>query len=180
MPEAPETRTHSAIIATAIGRMLLVVTASYVVRVGWVDAAERAPAADAPPLLAEACRQVRAYARGERKTFDLPVAPAGTPFQQRVWRRMQQIPYGETLTYGAMAAALDSSPRAVGGACGKNPIPVVIPCHRVMGTNGRLTGFSGGEGVATKQRLLELERARLGPSDGGLPLFDALAEPADR
>jgi len=169
VPDALAQPTWSAILATPIGRLRLEVTASHVVRVGWTDAPDRTPAPAAPPLLAEACREVQAYARGKRLAFDLPVAPAGTPFQQRVWALMQAIPYGETMTYGEMAAALGSGARAVGGACGKNPIPVIIPCHRVMGSQGRLTGFSGGEGVATKERLLALER---GKTEAGLPLFE--------
>lgn len=108
-------------------------------------------------LLLEAKNQLSQYFAGTRQSFDLPLNPAGSDFQKAVWQQMQKIPYGETKTYGDLAKNLKTAPRAVGGACGKNPIPIIIPCHRVMGANGKLTGFSGGEGVTTKQALLRLE-----------------------
>jgi len=83
----------------------------------------------------------------------------GTPFQQKVWRRMAKIPYGQMMTYGALAQAVGSAPRAIGGACGRNPIAIILPCHRVIGGSGALTGYSGAGGVSTKQYLLELEGA---------------------
>ena len=99
------------------------------------------------------------YFAGASQAFKrLKLAPAGTPFQQKVWQAMQQIPHGQVLTYGAMAQQLQSSPRAVGGACGANPIPLLIPCHRVVGRNGQLTGYSGGAGVETKAFLLNHEQ----------------------
>ncbi len=110
-------------------------------------------------LLAETRRQLEAYFKGQRTAFDLPLAPLGTAFQQRVWRKMRGIAYGETASYGALAAALSSGPRAVGMACARNPLPVIIPCHRVIGGGGALTGYSGGEGLATKCYLLRLEGA---------------------
>ncbi len=111
-------------------------------------------------LLADAARQLDDYFAGTRRAFELPLAPAGTPFRLRVWAAMQAISYGETRSYGDIARALDTAPRAVGGACGANPIPLVIPCHRVTGANGALGGFSGGAGCDTKRRLLALEGAR--------------------
>ena len=110
-------------------------------------------------MLAEAARQLTEYFAGERREFALPLAPSGTPFRRRVWQAMQAIPYGQTRSYGDLARALDSAPRAVGGACGANPIPLVIPCHRVVGAGGALGGFSGGAGCDTKRQLLALERA---------------------
>ncbi len=110
-------------------------------------------------LLAEAHRQLEDYFKGRRQAFDLPLAPRGTAFQQRVWQRLREIPYGRTLSYGALAAALSTGPRAVGMACARNPLPLLIPCHRVIGSNGALTGYSGGEGLATKRYLLRLEGA---------------------
>ena len=106
------------------------------------------------PLLAEARRQVAAYFAGTLRAFDLPVAPAGSAFEHRVWELMCRIPYGGTMTYGEMAAALGGDPRngggrAIGAACGSNPIPIVIPCHRVMAAGGRMGGFSGRGGVHT-------------------------------
>jgi methylated-DNA-[protein]-cysteine S-methyltransferase len=111
------------------------------------------------PLLAEASRQVIAYGEGRLRTFDLPLAPRGPSFQQAVWREMLKIPYGETRTYGELARALDGIARAVGTACGANPIPIIIPCHRVVAGGDSLGGFSGGEGVVDKRRLLVHEGA---------------------
>ena len=119
----------------------------------------RAPACprNAVPLLEDVRRQLDQYFDGKRENFDLPLAPAGGDFQLSVWRAMCDIPYGATRTYGDLADALDNSARAVGTACGKNPIPIVIPCHRVVGAKGKLTGYSGGAGVETKAYLLRLE-----------------------
>ncbi len=117
----------------------------------------RAEGGSETPVLTEAKKQLSQYFARERQSFDLPLKPHGTKFQKAVWQQMLEIPYSETKTYGALAANLKSAARAVGGACGRNPIPIIIPCHRVMGANGKLTGFSGGEGIATKQALLRLE-----------------------
>ena len=113
---------------------------------------------DETPLLAEAARQLRAYDAGELETFDLPLQVAGSDFQRAVCDQMSAIPFGETITYGDIAKALGQSAQAVGSACGGNPIPVIIPCHRVMGAKG-LTGFSGKGGVETKVALLRHEGA---------------------
>lgn len=110
-------------------------------------------------LLAEAARQLTEYFAGTLRDFTLPLAPSGTSFRLRVWAAMQAIPYGQTRSYGDLARALDSAPRAIGGACGANPIPLIIPCHRVVGAGGTLGGFSGGAGCDTKRQLLALERA---------------------
>ena len=110
-------------------------------------------------VLAEAARQLTDYFAGDLREFALPLAPHGTPYRRRVWEAMQAIPYGQTRSYGDLARALDSAPRAIGGACGANPIPLVIPCHRVVGAGGALGGFSGGDGCDTKRQLLALERA---------------------
>ena len=106
---------------------------------------------------AEARRQLDEYFAGTGREFDLPLAPPGTPFQRRVWIEMARIPFGATASYGALARKTGSVARADGGACGANPIPIVIPCHRVVGEGGVLVGFSGGAGVETKRALLELE-----------------------
>lgn len=108
-------------------------------------------------VLAEARRQLAAYFAGELTAFDLPLAPAGTAHQKRVWRAMQDIPYGGYRTYGALAAAIGSSARAVGTACGRNPIPIIIPCHRVLAAGGKIGGYSGKGGTVTKRYLLSLE-----------------------
>ena len=114
-------------------------------------------AQDASPLLDAAEAQLREYFAGARRTFDLPLAPHGTAFQQRVWAALRAIPYGETRTYGELAAAIGSpnASRAVGMANHRNPIPIIIPCHRVIGENGTLTGYAGG--LEVKQKLLALE-----------------------
>lgn len=168
---------HLAIrIPTAIGELLVAATADHIVGVIWADNAASSLSSDPPtPLLGEAIHQLQAYGRGDRHAFDLPVLPQGSPFEKAVWAQMQRIPYGETRTYGEVADMLTSSPRAVGRACGANPIPVIIPCHRIMGRNGKLTGFSGGRGVATKAELLALERRNATCSTSDLPLFATLS-----
>lgn len=107
--------------------------------------------------LRDAVDQLRDYFAGERTAFELPLAPRGTEFQQSVWRALLAIPYGETTTYSAIACKIGkpSAVRAVGAANGANPIPIVIPCHRVIGASGSLTGFGGG--IDVKRRLLALE-----------------------
>ncbi|MGY0490853.1 methylated-DNA--[protein]-cysteine S-methyltransferase [Streptomyces sp. WG-D5] len=108
--------------------------------------------------------QLNAYFQGELKNFDLPLHLHGTPFQRRVWEQLQLIPYGETRTYGELAEALGNpnASRAVGLANGKNPIGVIVPCHRVIGANGDLTGYGGG--LPRKRRLLDFERSGAGPT----------------
>lgn len=111
-------------------------------------------------LLQDAKSQLNDYFDGLRKNFDLLLEPPGTNFQLRVWSMMEQIPYGKTITYGEIAKALGSSARAVGMACGANPIPVIIPCHRVVAAND-MGGYSGDGGVETKRALLHLEQVLL-------------------
>ncbi len=116
-----------------------------------------APGGDGTGLLRAARDQLAAYFRRDLEIFDLPLAPPGTEFQRAVCRAMSGIPYGALRTYGDIAAAVGSAPRAVGGACGRNPIPIIIPCHRVVGANGAMTGYSGYGGLETKRALLHLE-----------------------
>ena len=110
----------------------------------------------APPL-AEARIQLEAYFAGDLRVFDLPLAPEGTDFQLRVWKELSKIPYGETISYGELARRVGDpgAARAVGLANGANPLPVIVPCHRVIGADGSLTGYGGG--LDRKRRLLELE-----------------------
>lgn len=110
------------------------------------------------PLLAQAEEELNEYFAGVRRSFTVPLAPKGTAFQQAVWAQLLAIPYGETRTYGQLAAALGRpmASRAVGGACHANPIGILIPCHRVVGADGTLTGYAGG--LEIKRYLLELER----------------------
>ena len=115
------------------------------------------------PVLERTRSQLEEYFAAQRRAFDLPLEPRGTEFQRRVWQRLLLIPYGETTTYGALATDLGDvmASRAVGLANGNNPIPIVIPCHRVIGADGSLTGFGGG--LTIKQQLLDLERAHRQP-----------------
>jgi methylated-DNA-[protein]-cysteine S-methyltransferase len=110
---------------------------------------------------AEVIRQLQAYFRGELKEFDLPLAMEGTEFQLRVWNKLREIPYGETISYAQLAGRIGNpkAVRAVGLANGSNPIPIIVPCHRVIGSDGSLTGFGGG--LTTKRKLLELENKQL-------------------
>lgn len=117
---------------------------------------------DEHPVLVEATRQLAAYFAGELTEFDLPLAPNGTDFQRRVWDQLLRIGWGETASYGEIAHRLgmtNAASRAVGLANGRNPIPIVVPCHRVIGADGSLTGYAGG--VERKQALLDLETAAL-------------------
>ncbi len=117
---------------------------------------------DQNPLLLSAVGQLAAYFACELRDFDLPLAPRGSEFQQRVWGQLKTIGYGETASYGEVARGLgmtNAASRAVGLANGRNPIPIVIPCHRVIGANGALTGYAGG--LPRKQLLLELEQDAL-------------------
>lgn len=110
-------------------------------------------------LLEAAAAQLNDYFDGNLTRFDLPLMPAGTAFQRRVWQILTDIPYGETRSYGEIALKLSSHARAVGQACGINRIPILIPCHRVMGSDGKLRGYSGDGGIDTKKQLLNLEGA---------------------
>jgi methylated-DNA-[protein]-cysteine S-methyltransferase len=149
-------------VPTPLGNLLLVAVDGALVAAQFAPYDE--PAADPTPdmpVLAEAARQLAQHFAGERTDFDLPLAPAGTAFQRRVWDELRRIPYGTTTTYGEVAARLGDPRcvRAVGLANGRNPIAVVVPCHRVIGSDGKLRGYAGG--VERKQRLLALESASL-------------------
>lgn len=138
-------------VASPLGPLALVEEDGRLVSLGWGEAGR-----DETPLLLDARRQLDLYFARRLRTFDLPLAPRGTNFQRRVWDALCAIPYGEVRRYGDIALAAGGVARAVGGACGSNPIAIVIPCHRVIGGGG-LTGFSGGSGVDTKKELLDLE-----------------------
>jgi methylated-DNA-[protein]-cysteine S-methyltransferase len=139
-------------LSSPVGDLELEERDGALVRLSWCSG----EAAPSTPLLKEAARQIAAYFTGGLAVFDLPLAPAGNAFRQSVYRAMLAIPRGETATYGEIAAALGSSAQPVGQACGGNPIPIVIPCHRVVSATG-LGGFSGAGGVETKIALLKLE-----------------------
>jgi methylated-DNA-[protein]-cysteine S-methyltransferase len=140
---------------TPIGAVRLVEEGGSIIRIELTDA--NASSSAPTPLLREAEHQIMAFLRGERQQLDFPIRMVGTPFQQRVWHALQQIPYGTTRTYGESAAAIDNprASRAVGMACNRNPLLLIVPCHRVVGANGTLTGFA--YGTDAKRWLLELE-----------------------
>ncbi len=156
-----------------IGRLRLSARAGTLTRLEWCDGADTArpgePDSDRAVLEAAAA-QLADYFAGRRRAFALPLAPAGSAFQRRVYQAMMAIPYGCTRSYGELAAALGSAARAVGAACGSNPLPILVPCHRVVASGGRLGGYSGRGGADTKRRLLALEQARAGLEQ---PLFAA-------
>lgn len=110
-------------------------------------------------VLHRATAQLGEYFEGSRTTFDLPLSWSGTRFQEAIWRTLSSIPFGEKLTYDQLGqkAGVGRAPRAVGGAVGRNPIPIIVPCHRVLGASGTLTGYSAGEGIPTKEKLLRHE-----------------------
>ena len=137
-----------------VGRLRLLERDDALVSIEWTSRG----AEEKSPLLAEACRQLDAYFDGRLSVFELPLAPAGAEFQQRVHEAMLDIELGHTKTYGDLAELVDGSAQAVGQACGANPIPIIIPCHRVVAANG-LGGYSGAGGIETKIELLQLEGA---------------------
>jgi len=142
---------------TRVGRLTVSEEEGRIVALDWGGRAMGKPT----PLLLEAKRQILEYLAGRRRSFDLPLAPGGTATELRVWQLMAEIPFGQTRTYGDLGRALALAPRAVGQACGRNPLPILIPCHRVVGSHGALGGYSGGEGAETKRRLLQLEHSLL-------------------
>ena len=146
---------------TPIGPLILTAEGDTITGLAFSD--DPAPPPDravlrAHPVLAEAARQLDAYFAGTLRLFELPLAPHGTDFQRHVWAALQRIPYGATVSYGDIARAIlaPNAIRAVGAANGANPIAVIIPCHRVIGANGSLTGFGGG--LPRKRFLLALEQ----------------------
>ena len=143
--------------STPIGKLLLVTSEDGVRKVSFHAPPPPDDAEHNEEKLAPVIRQLDEYFEGNRKTFDLPLAPRGTPFQLAVWNALRQISYGDTRSYSDIARmiAKPAAVRAVGAANGANPIPIIIPCHRVIGSNGALTGFGGGLDV--KRHLLLLE-----------------------
>jgi methylated-DNA-[protein]-cysteine S-methyltransferase len=144
---------------TPIGRLRLVSTGSHLAAIEF-EHHHGEPGADTQAtdaVLERAAAQLLEYFAGRRRQFELPLAAAGTAFQRQVWDALAAIPWGELRSYADIARAIDrpTAVRAVGAANGRNPLPIVVPCHRVVGSNGSLTGFAGGLGI--KRRLLELE-----------------------
>ena len=149
-------------MASPLGGLLLEEEEGALVRLRIGGAPAAPPAGAAPtPLLREAAAQLEAYFARDRRGFDLPLAPAGGgPFERQVWQALTEIPYGATETYGSLARRIGGVARAVGQACGANPLPILVPCHRVLAAGGS-GGFSAPGGVDTKYRLLALEGAAL-------------------
>ncbi|MEM7225978.1 MAG: methylated-DNA--[protein]-cysteine S-methyltransferase [Pseudomonadota bacterium] len=141
-----------------VGRLKVIERDDAIIRVTW-RVEDRACDTETTPLLTCAARQLEDYFAGREFAFDLPLRPAGSAFQRAVWSAMCRIPPGQTASYGDLADEIGNVPRAVGLACGANPIPIIIPCHRVLAAGGRMGGFSGGGGVETKRKLLEHEGA---------------------
>jgi methylated-DNA-[protein]-cysteine S-methyltransferase len=175
------TETVTTTMSTPVGPLRLYARAGAIVGLWLPDSDDAQPVAvprPRDPLLQQCIEQLHEYFAGTRRAFDLPLEPAGTPFQKLAWDALLTIPYGETRSYGEQAAKIGRphASRAVGAANGKNPISIIIPCHRVIGASGKLTGYGGG--LPMKQWLLEHERASVQPyliqrpssrSDGRLP-----------
>lgn len=147
-------------ISTALGDLTLVATEAHLLEVLWSNrkyAMDDLSENSALPLLKECEAQIKEYLMRRRKVFDLPISMTGTEFQKKVWKELQKIPFGETASYSELALRLGrpSASRAVGAANGKNPLSIIVPCHRVIGKSGDLTGFAGG--MENKAFLLELE-----------------------
>jgi methylated-DNA-[protein]-cysteine S-methyltransferase len=169
-PDMAETETFFAHLPSPIGPLLLAGSGEGLRIVSFADgrgARKPLPGWKRDDVaFTETTRQLRAYFEGRLTEFDLPLEPVGNPFQLAVWARMRKIPYGETMSYGDVARAIGepvSSSRAVGAACGENPLPIVIPCHRVVGAGKSLVGFGGG--IERKKFLLDLEFRVCPPKD---------------
>jgi methylated-DNA-[protein]-cysteine S-methyltransferase len=164
VPAIPTTRIFQSHTTSPLGDVLLAATQQGLAGVWFVHRQEHMPDSsnwvtdEAHPTLLAAAQQLHEYFLGQRQSFDLPLQPAwGTPFQHAVWQALQRIPYGRTSTYGEIARDIGNpkAVRAVGAAIGQNPHTIIVPCHRVVGTNGALTGFAGG--LERKQHLLAHE-----------------------
>jgi methylated-DNA-[protein]-cysteine S-methyltransferase len=149
---------------TQIGDLTVSEEAGRIVALDWGWGRDQTETA----LLVRVRAQLHAYFDGEPVRFDVPLAPAGTAYRQRVWAALCRIPLGEVRTYAEIAREAGGGPRSVGGANASNPIPILIPCHRVVATDG-LGGYSGGDGLDTKRALLDLERRACGRAEAGTP-----------
>lgn len=144
-------------LETSIGRLYLEQEGDFLVSLGRAGDSEE-DALQETPLLRRAAEEITEFLAGRRRDFDIPIHMKGTDFQKRVWQALLEIPYGETKSYGEIAARIGcpGGARAVGQACNRNPIMIIVPCHRVIGGNGRLVGFGGG--LDMKEKLLTLEQ----------------------
>jgi methylated-DNA-[protein]-cysteine S-methyltransferase len=159
---APDTTTFTTTCETPIGRLRVHVDAEgRLLQIDLRGAARPLAGVESAARCAPVVQQLADYFGGQRRAFDLALLPRGTPFELRVWRELQRIPYGTTISYKELARRIGSPRgfRAAGSANGKNPIPIVIPCHRVIAADGTLGGYGGG--LALKRKLLEIEGARV-------------------
>ena len=143
---------------TPIGRLQIFADSKYITGISFFEKKVQDAIEEETPLIKRMYLELEEYFTGKRKSFDVPVSPNGTFFQQSVWKALQAIPYGETRSYKQIAEMIGkpTACRAVGMANNRNPIPIIIPCHRVVGTNGDLTGYAGGLDI--KRKLLEIEK----------------------
>ena len=171
----PATLSHTQ-IDSPTGSLTLIATDAALVAVLW-DTDRPLPSDlrdstrdDSHPILLETAGQLGEYFAGRRRAFDLPLAPRGTEFQKQVWLALREIPFGQTRSYGQIGRriGMPTASRAVGAANGRNPIPIIVPCHRVIGANGTLTGFGGG--LANKSLLLAIEGVTV-PTEAGQPVL---------
>ena len=159
-----DTPTYGARLRTPFATLGIRTAGGAITGIEYLPSGERAQA-PVNAVAERACRQLERYLADPQFRFTLPLAPAGSPFRRRVWDALSAIPVGESRTYGELARRLHTAPRAIGGACGANPIALVIPCHRVVGSQGSLGGFMGvtdGDPIAIKRWLLEHEGYRFG------------------
>jgi methylated-DNA-[protein]-cysteine S-methyltransferase len=153
---------------TPVGALTLSEEDGAIVALDWGFGRDQTPT----ELLLRGRQQLQAYFDLELTSFDLPLAPAGSVYRQRIWQALRAIPYGHTVSYAEIARRAGGSARSVGGANGANPIPIIIPCHRVVGTNGP-GGYSGGDGAETKHWLLTLERRAIRPQSPDMASLEA-------
>ena len=143
-----------------VGLLAIHMTGDAITALDWVNTEDSPP--DTPDQI-EVTRQIAAYFAGNLQNFTLPLTPEGTVHQKKVWAEMSKIPFGDLRTYGDLAQTISSGAQAVGNACSKNPIPIIVPCHRIIAAGGGIGGYSGRGGIVTKQILLTLEGAEPGP-----------------
>jgi len=161
-PRSAFANEYFAQVASPIGRIEIVSDGTSITGLS-IESAGTLPRDGRPAytsaILSKATTQLGEYFAGQRKVFDLPIRVAGTAFQQEIWAGLQELPWGTVTSYGALGASVGrlGAGRAVGGAVGANPIPIIVPCHRVLASNAKITGYSGGDGIPTKVWLLALE-----------------------
>ncbi len=156
VPELPRRHTFEC----PLGHVTLAAQGGRLTHLSWAARPPAGASGTPDALLAQAEQQITAYFAGRARSFDLPLGPKGTDFQIRVWQAIAAIPFGASETYGSLADKIGTGPRAVGNAAGANPLPIIVPCHRVLGAGGALGGYSAMDGLQAKQVLLRLEGIR--------------------